>query len=254
MTVSVVRSVLDRNRAVEFAHGRVRCGPQLASSAISSTTGCCRTSPVCASSCTARWEPPAPATARRARSCSAWKAARPETVDPRLARARVDGDQRRPDGCSLPAPILSTSTCAADIVLSLRAMDVSQQWSCLPSTRRRRRCPEPRASTTPSAAGSSSTRTRPVGHPRRRRRPVSVRHRSRARRAGDAERLQHRRTDGPQRSRAWTANPDLRAGLLRIWSAMRDCVDAGLNASGTLPGASACPTPARLLAETLDPD
>lgn len=31
--------------------------------------------------------------------------------------------------------------------------------------------------------------------------------------------------------------PDLRAGVLRIWSAMRECVDAGLRASGTLPGA-----------------
>jgi len=29
---------------------------------------------------------------------------------------------------------------------------------------------------------------------------------------------------------------DLRAGLLRIWAAMRECVDAGLAASGTLPG------------------
>ena len=48
--------------------------------------------------------------------------------------------------------------------------------------------------------------------------------------------------------------PDLRAGLLRIWSAMRECVDAGLNASGTLPGALRVRRRAHLLAEKLDPD
>ena len=48
--------------------------------------------------------------------------------------------------------------------------------------------------------------------------------------------------------------PDLRAGLLRIWAAMRECVDAGLNATGTLPGALRVRRRARLLAETLDPD
>jgi L-serine dehydratase len=48
--------------------------------------------------------------------------------------------------------------------------------------------------------------------------------------------------------------PDLRAGLLRIWSAMRECVDAGLNASGTLPGALHVRRRARLLAEKLDPE
>jgi L-serine dehydratase len=48
--------------------------------------------------------------------------------------------------------------------------------------------------------------------------------------------------------------PDLRAGLLRIWSAMRECVDAGLAATGTLPGALRVRRRARLLAETLDPD
>ncbi len=48
--------------------------------------------------------------------------------------------------------------------------------------------------------------------------------------------------------------PDLRAGLLRIWAAMRECVEAGLTASGTLPGALKVRRRARLLAETLDPD
>ena len=48
--------------------------------------------------------------------------------------------------------------------------------------------------------------------------------------------------------------PDLRAGLLRIWSAMRACVEAGLNASGTLPGALHVRRRARLLAEKLDPE
>ncbi len=48
--------------------------------------------------------------------------------------------------------------------------------------------------------------------------------------------------------------PDLRAGLLRIWAAMRECVDAGLAATGTLPGALRVRRRAHLLAETLDPD
>jgi L-serine dehydratase len=48
--------------------------------------------------------------------------------------------------------------------------------------------------------------------------------------------------------------PDLRAGLLRIWAAMRDCVDAGLAATGTLPGKLHVKRRARLLAETLDPN
>jgi L-serine dehydratase len=48
--------------------------------------------------------------------------------------------------------------------------------------------------------------------------------------------------------------PDLRAGLLRIWSAMRECVEAGLNAGGTLPGALNVRRRAHLLAEKLDPD
>jgi L-serine dehydratase len=48
--------------------------------------------------------------------------------------------------------------------------------------------------------------------------------------------------------------PDLRAGLLRIWAAMRECVEAGLAATGTLPGGLRVRRRARLLAEALDPD
>src|SRR6476659_5588945 len=48
--------------------------------------------------------------------------------------------------------------------------------------------------------------------------------------------------------------PDLRAGLLRIWGAFQDCVNAGLAATGTLPGKLRVKRRARLLAETLDPD
>ena len=47
---------------------------------------------------------------------------------------------------------------------------------------------------------------------------------------------------------------DVRAGLLRIWAAMRACVDAGLAATGTLPGKLRVKRRARLLADTLDPD
>jgi L-serine dehydratase len=53
---------------------------------------------------------------------------------------------------------------------------------------------------------------------------------------------------------ALAREPDLRAGLLRIWTAMRECVEAGLNAEGTLPGALRVRRRARLLAEKLDPD
>ena len=48
--------------------------------------------------------------------------------------------------------------------------------------------------------------------------------------------------------------PDLRAGLLRIWVAFQECVNAGLAATGTLPGKLRVKRRARLLAETLDPD
>ncbi len=52
---------------------------------------------------------------------------------------------------------------------------------------------------------------------------------------------------------ALSREPDPRAGLLRIWSAMRECVDAGLSATGTLPGKLRVRRRARLLAEALNP-
>jgi len=45
--------------------------------------------------------------------------------------------------------------------------------------------------------------------------------------------------------------PDLRAGLLRIWSAMQECVNAGLLARGHLPGALRVRRRAGLLAESI---
>jgi L-serine dehydratase len=48
--------------------------------------------------------------------------------------------------------------------------------------------------------------------------------------------------------------PDLRAGLLRIWSAMRECVAAGMTAEGTLPGGLRVRRRARALAEALEAD
>jgi L-serine dehydratase len=51
---------------------------------------------------------------------------------------------------------------------------------------------------------------------------------------------------------ALAREPDLRAGLLRIWAAMQECVDAGLAATGTLPGRLRVKRRARLLAGTLD--
>lgn len=47
--------------------------------------------------------------------------------------------------------------------------------------------------------------------------------------------------------------PDLGAGLLRIWAAMQSCVEAGLGATGTLPGSLRVRRRAHLLAEALDP-
>jgi len=52
---------------------------------------------------------------------------------------------------------------------------------------------------------------------------------------------------------ALAREPDLRAGLLRIWAAFQDCVNAGLAATGTLPGKLRVKRRAHLLAETLDP-
>src|SRR5262249_11814389 len=47
--------------------------------------------------------------------------------------------------------------------------------------------------------------------------------------------------------------PDVRDGLLRIWAAFQECVNAGLAATGTLPGKLRVKRRARLLAEMLDP-
>ncbi|VEG50907.1 L-serine ammonia-lyase [Mycolicibacterium aurum] len=46
--------------------------------------------------------------------------------------------------------------------------------------------------------------------------------------------------------------PRLRDGVLRIWSAMRDCVDRGLEGEGTLPGSLHVRRRARALAAALD--
>ncbi|CAN3126283.1 L-serine ammonia-lyase [Mycobacterium sp. smrl_JER01] len=48
--------------------------------------------------------------------------------------------------------------------------------------------------------------------------------------------------------------PGLRDGLLRIWSAMRECVENGLAAEGTLPGTLRVRRRARALAEALEAD
>ncbi|MGK2881302.1 MAG: L-serine ammonia-lyase [Mycobacterium sp.] len=50
---------------------------------------------------------------------------------------------------------------------------------------------------------------------------------------------------------ALARTPDLREGVLQIWHAMQACVDAGLRARGTLPGALRVKRRAGLLAESL---
>jgi L-serine dehydratase len=52
--------------------------------------------------------------------------------------------------------------------------------------------------------------------------------------------------------RALGNGPRLRDGVLRIWSAMRECVDRGLEADGTLPGSLHVRRRARALAAALD--
>ncbi|MCW2687656.1 MAG: L-serine ammonia-lyase [Mycobacterium sp.] len=54
--------------------------------------------------------------------------------------------------------------------------------------------------------------------------------------------------------RALGREPDPRAALLRIWSRMRECVDAGLSAHGMLPGPLQVRRRAALLAHALDAD
>jgi len=48
--------------------------------------------------------------------------------------------------------------------------------------------------------------------------------------------------------------PDVGAGLLRIWAAFQQCVNAGLAATGVLPGKLRVKRRARLLADSLDPE
>ena len=36
--------------------------------------------------------------------------------------------------------------------------------------------------------------------------------------------------------KAWRSEAEIRSGLMRLWQAMRDCVEQGLQHEGTLPG------------------
>ncbi|HWX80163.1 MAG TPA: L-serine ammonia-lyase [Steroidobacteraceae bacterium] len=58
-----------------------------------------------------------------------------------------------------------------------------------------------------------------------------------------AELLEHGRAQGLEiheimlaRERTWRSEPEVRAGLLRIWQVMQDCVRRGFDAQGLLPG------------------
>ncbi len=207
---------------------------------------------MCASSCTARWVPPAPATARRARSCSAWKAAHPRRSIPGVARARVEEIS---GGRKLL--LAGTHTVdfddAADIVLSLRAMEfhsnglvflaLGEDGAVL--SRRVYYSVGGGFVVDEDEAQSGTREDTVVPYP-----------------FSTAAELVALATENDcsiaelmaRNEAALDREPDLRAGLLRIWSAMRECVDAGLNASGTLPGALHVRRRARLLAEKLDPD
>lgn len=55
-----------------------------------------------------------------------------------------------------------------------------------------------------------------------------------------------------ENERALGRQPDLRAGVLRIWSVMRQCVQAGLTQEGVLPGGLGVPRRAAKLAAQLD--
>lgn len=49
----------------------------------------------------------------------------------------------------------------------------------------------------------------------------------------------------------WRSEEEVRAGVLRIWAAMRECVENGMSATGSLPGGLKVPRRARALKERL---
>jgi L-serine dehydratase len=54
-----------------------------------------------------------------------------------------------------------------------------------------------------------------------------------------------------ENERAWRAEPEVRAGLLRVWHTMRACVERGLAGEGVLPGGLGVRRRAAALARTL---
>ena len=43
-----------------------------------------------------------------------------------------------------------------------------------------------------------------------------------------------------ENEKAWRSEEEIRAGLLKLWHAMQECVNNGLKYEGTLPGGSTC--------------
>jgi L-serine dehydratase len=178
--------------------------------------------------------------------------AEPETVDPASARARIE--EINADGKLMVA---GTHTIpfqpAADIVMSLRAMDFHSNgmvFSAFDSdgTELSRRIYY-------SVGGGFVVDEEEATSGPRQDVPVPYAFNT-------AEELVQLATENgcsiaelmARNEAALGREPDLRAGLLRIWGAMRECVDAGLAATGTLPGKLRVKRRAHLLAETLDPD
>lgn len=178
--------------------------------------------------------------------------AEPETVDPAVARARVE-EINSGGKLLLAGKHAIRFESATDIVMSLRAMDFHSNGMVLSAfdgvgvelTRRVYYSVGGGFVVDEAEAASGARQEAAV--------PYAF---------STAEELVRLATDNgcsiaelmARNEAALNREPDVRAGLLRIWAAMRECVDAGLAATGTLPGKLRVKRRARLLAQTLDPE
>jgi L-serine dehydratase len=200
----------------------------------------------------ARWALPAPGTARPARSSSAWRATTPRTSIRAAAKVRVE--EINSTGTLLLA---GTHTIqfehTADIVLSLRAMDFHSNGMVFLAfdgdgaelSRRVYYSVGGGFVVDEEEAAAGPSEDIAVPYP-----------------FNSAEELVRLATENgcsiaelmARNEAALGREPDVGAGLLRIWAAFQQCVNAGLAATGVLPGKLRVKRRARLLAESLDPE
>ena len=200
----------------------------------------------------ARWAPPAPGTARPARSSSAWRATTPRTSIRAAAKVRVE--EINSTGTLLLA---GTHTIqfehTADIVLSLRAMDFHSNGMVFLAfdgdgaelSRRVYYSVGGGFVVDEEEAAAGPSEDIAVPYP-----------------FNSAEELVRLAIENgcsiaelmARNEAALGREPDVGAGLLRIWAAFQQCVNAGLAATGVLPGKLRVKRRARLLADSLDPE